>query len=278
MDKLIEFNHVSFRYDEDGPWVLKDCSFEIDAGETVAIIGHNGSGKSTIAKLMNGLLFPQEGEIKINGTLLNDETVWDIRQDIGMVFQNPDNQFVGSTVQDDVAFGMENRGIERSVMKKRITSTLRSVNMLEYRFAEPHRLSGGQKQRVAIAGVLAIQPQVMILDEATVMLDPIGRIEIMETMTELQQKESLSFITITHDLNEVKLVDKVIVMNEGNVWEINTPKEILKEGNKLKEIGLAVPFISSLADALKEQDIALENNPLTMDEMLEELWISHSNK
>src|SRR5699024_3553037 len=131
---------------------------------------------------------------------------------------------------------------------------------------------------VAIAGVLAIQPQVMILDEATVMLDPIGRIEIMETMTELQQKESLSFITITHDLNEVKLVDKVIVMNEGNVCEINTPKEILKEGNKIKDIGLAVPFISSLADALKEQDIALENNPMTMDEMLEELWISHSNK
>src|SRR5699024_8082001 len=133
------------------------------------------------------------------------------------------------------------------------------------RFAEPHRLSGGQKQRVAIAGVLAIQPQVMILDEATVMLDPIGRIEIMETMTELQQQESLSFITITHDLNEVKLVDKGIVMNEGNVWEMNTPKEILKQGNRLKEIGLAGPFISSPADALKEQDIAPENDPLPMD-------------
>src|SRR5699024_5562171 len=151
MDKLIEFNHVSFRYDEDGPWVLKDCSFEIDAGETVAIIGHNGSVKSTIAKLMNGLLFPQEGEIKINGTLLNDETVWDIRQDIGMVFQNPDNQFVGSIVQDDVECRKENMGIERSDMKKPIIVTLKSVNMLEYRFVEPHRLSGGQKQRVAIS-------------------------------------------------------------------------------------------------------------------------------
>src|SRR5699024_2150009 len=143
-----------------------------------------------------------------NGTLLNDETVWDIRQDIGMVFQNPDNQFVGSTVQDDVAFGMENRGIERSVMKKRITSTFRSVNMLEYRFAEPHRLSDGQKQRVSIAGVLATQTLAMILEEATVMINAIGQIEILETMTELKQIESLSFITTTHDLNEVKLVDK----------------------------------------------------------------------
>lgn len=278
MNYLIEFKNVSFRYEEDRPWVLRDCSFEISKGESVAIIGHNGSGKSTIAKLMNGLLFPQEGEIRINGILLTEESIWDIRKDIGMVFQNPDNQFVGSTVQDDVAFGMENRGVERTVMRKRITASLKAVNMLEYRLAEPHRLSGGQKQRAAIAGVLAIEPQMMILDEATVMLDPIGRTEIMETMTKLQQGQALSFITITHDLNEVSLVDKVIVLNQGNIWGINTPREILQQAENLEEIGLAVPFISALANTLKEQDIRLKGEPLTIEEMLESLWTLHSNK
>lgn len=278
MNYLIEFKNVSFRYEEDRPWVLRDCSFEISKGESVAIIGHNGSGKSTIAKLMNGLLFPQEGEIRINGILLTEESIWDIRKDIGMVFQNPDNQFVGSTVQDDVAFGMENRGVERTVMRKRITASLKAVNMLEYRLAEPHRLSGGQKQRAAIAGVLAIEPQMMILDEATVMLDPIGRTEIMETMTKLQQGQALSFITITHDLNEVSLVDKVIVLNQGNIWGINTPREVLQQAENLEEIGLAVPFISALANTLKEQDIRLKGEPLTIEEMLESLWTLHSNK
>lgn len=278
MNYLIEFKNVSFRYEEDRPWVLRDCSFEISKGESVAIIGHNGSGKSTIAKLMNGLLFPQEGEIRINGILLTEESIWDIRKDIGMVFQNPDNQFVGSTVQDDVAFGMENRGVERTVMRKRITASLKAVNMLEYRLAEPHRLSGGQKQRAAIAGVLAIEPQMMILDEATVMLDPIGRTEIMETMTKLQQGQALSFITITHDLNEVSLVDKVIVLNQGNIWGINTPREVLQQAENLEEIGLAVPFISALAKTLKEQDIRLKGEPLTIEEMLESLWTLHSNK
>src|SRR5699024_9280030 len=145
-----EFKDVSFRYQEDGPWVLKNVSFSIHSNESIAIIGHNGSGKSTIAKLMNGLLFPQQGEIRINGQLLTEETIWDIRREVGMVFQNPDNQFVGATVQDDVAFGMENRGVPREEMEERIKSSLQSVNMESYRFTEPHRLSGGQKQRVAI--------------------------------------------------------------------------------------------------------------------------------
>src|SRR5690625_461577 len=189
MNPIIEFKHVSFRYQDDGPHVLKDVSFAIKENESIAIIGHNGSGKSTIAKLMNGLLFPQQGEIRINGQLLTEETIWDIRREVGMVFQNPDNQFVGATEQDDVEFGSEHRGVPREEMEDRITSSVRSVNMESYRFTEPHRLSGGQKQRFAIAGVIAISPQVLILDEATVMLDPRGRKEIMETISQLTKEE-----------------------------------------------------------------------------------------
>src|SRR5699024_4619346 len=169
--------------------------------------GHNGSGKSTIAKLMNGLLFPEQGEILINGVPLTESTVWDIRKEVGMVFQNPDNQFVGTTVQDDVAFGMENRGIPREEMVKRIDNTLHAVGMKEYLLTEPHKLSGGQKQRVAIASVLAISPSVLIMDEATAMLDPLGRNEIMNTVSEVQAKNDISLITITHDLNEVVQAD-----------------------------------------------------------------------
>lgn len=276
MTNLIEFKNVSFRYREDGPWIIKNCSFTVQNNETLAIIGHNGSGKSTIAKLMNGLLFPQEGEIWINGKLLSEETVWDIRKDVGMVFQNPDNQFVGATVQDDVAFGMENRGIDREEMKKRIQAALEAVKMTEYRFTEPHRLSGGQKQRVAIAGILAIYPKVLILDEATVMLDPRGRQEIMNTIEHLKKEKNLCLITITHDLNEIIRTDRVIVLNKGEVWATGTPKEILKNGKELLKIGLDIPFITELANELKKLEIALKSEPISIDELLEELWTLHS--
>src|SRR5699024_4061463 len=213
MNQVVQFKNVSFKYEQDGPWVLKDVSFTIYDNESVAIIGHNGSGKSTIAKLMNGLLFPQEGEIFVNGIALTEESIWDLRKDVGMVFQNPDNQCVGATVQDDVAFGLENRGVERSVIEKRISEALYQVQMTDYLLTEPHRLSGGQKQRVAIAGVIAVVPRVMILDEATVMLDLIGRKPIMETIMQLQNQGELSLITITHDLAEVSVADRVIVLN-----------------------------------------------------------------
>src|SRR5690625_1407676 len=244
--KMVEFKNVSFRYGEDQPWVIKDCSFEIYENEWLAIIGHNGSGKSTIAKLMNGLLFPQKGEIWIGGQLLSEKTVWNIRKDIGMVFQNPDNQFVGATVEDDVAFGMENRGTPRDVMRKRIRASLEAVNMTEYLLTEPHRLSGGQKQRVAIAGILAISPKVLILDEATVMLDPRGRNEIMETIKQLTEQEELSLITITHDLQEVTQVERVIVLNKGEIWTTGSPRTILRNSKELQAIGLDVPFITDL--------------------------------
>src|SRR5690625_1907083 len=199
---------------------------------------------------MNGLLFPQRGEIWINGKLLTEDTVWEIRKDVGMVFQNPDNQFVGATVQDDVAFGMENRGVERHAMEKLIEISLQAVQMVDYRLTEPHRLSGGQKQRVAIAGVIAISPKVLILDEATVMLDPKGRTEIMDTITRLQRQKELSLITITHDLKEVIKVERVIVLNKGQIWTIGTPRDILSKGKTLQAIGLDIPFISELTEEL----------------------------
>lgn len=276
MKPLIEFKHVSFRYQEDGPWVLKDVSFTIGERESVAIIGHNGSGKSTIAKLMNGLLFPQEGEIWINNQQLTESSIWDIRRNVGMVFQNPDNQFVGATVQDDVAFGMENRGVPRTTMQERIQSSLKAVNMEKYLLTEPHRLSGGQKQRVAIAGVIAISPKVLILDEATVMLDPRGRKEIMETISRLITEEQLSLVTITHDLQEVTQADRVIVLNQGEVWMIDHPQTILRNGNELRDIGLDVPFVTTLSNQLAQQGILLQNEPFTTEEMLEELWTLHS--
>lgn len=224
--KLVEFKNVSFQYEEEGALVLDQVSFDIYEGEWVAIIGHNGSGKSTIAKLLNGLLMPKDGEIIVDGKRVDDDTVWDIRKDVGMVFQNPDNQFVGATVQDDVAFGMENRGVPREEMRERIQRTLSAVRMQDYLITEPHRLSGGQKQRVAIASVLAIAPKVLILDEATAMLDPTGRKEIMHTVNDIQESEGLSLITITHDLQEIVQADRVIVMNKGQIWEETTPREL----------------------------------------------------
>ncbi|MBY7141712.1 energy-coupling factor ABC transporter ATP-binding protein [Virgibacillus sp. NKC19-3] len=274
--RLIEFRNVSFRYGDDQPWVLKNCSFDIYDKEWVAIIGHNGSGKSTIAKLLNGLLFPQEGEIVINGQTVNQASIWDIRRDVGMVFQNPDNQFVGTTVQDDVAFGMENRGVMREEMVRRIDETLRAVGMNDYVLTEPHRLSGGQKQRVAIASVLAISPKVLILDEATAMLDPQGRKEIMEAVSAVQKRNDLSLITITHDLREVVQAERVIVMNDGEVWDEATPRQIFSKREALQKIGLDVPLVAMLADELQTAGVKLSKEPLDHEELVEDLWTLHS--
>ncbi|WP_368653634.1 energy-coupling factor ABC transporter ATP-binding protein [Ornithinibacillus sp. 4-3] len=277
-NKLIEFKNVSFRYGDEYPWVLKDVSFQIYENEWIAIIGHNGSGKSTIAKLMNGLLFPQEGQIIIDGIEINKDTVWDVRKDVGMVFQNPDNQFVGTTVRDDVAFGMENRGIPRSVMLERIESSLKAVGMMDYQTTEPHRLSGGQKQRVAIASVLAISPKVLILDEATAMLDPKGRKEILNTISHVRSERELSLITITHDLTEVVQAERVIVMNRGEMLYEGMPREVFAKKDTLREIGLDVPLIASLAEELKKVGVSITNEPLNHEELLEDLWKLNSSR
>ncbi|WP_080876111.1 energy-coupling factor ABC transporter ATP-binding protein [Oceanobacillus timonensis] len=270
--KLVEFKNVSFQYEEEGELVLNQVSFDIYESEWVAIIGHNGSGKSTIAKLLNGLLMPKDGEIIVNGQKVDDDTVWDIRKDVGMVFQNPDNQFVGATVQDDVAFGMENRGVPREEMRERIQRTLSAVRMQDYLITEPHRLSGGQKQRVAIASVLAIAPKVLILDEATAMLDPTGRQEIMHTVNDIQESEGLSLVTITHDLQEIVQADRVIVMNQGQVWKETTPRELFLQREALRTIGLDVPFVGQLTDELLKQGVPLTEAALNHEELLEELW------
>lgn len=267
---------MSFRYDKEGPWVLNNCSFSVYKNESLAIIGHNGSGKSTIAKLMNGLLFPEEGEIIINGQQVNEETIWDVRKDVGMVFQNPDNQFVGTTVQDDVSFGMENRGFPREDMLKQIEFSLHAVGMEDFRLIEPHRLSGGQKQRVAIAGVLAVSPEVIILDEATAMLDPRGRQEIMKTVKDVQEEHQLGLITITHDLQEVVQAERVIVMNQGEIWRESAPRDIFSERDALQEIGLDLPFTALLANELKGFKLQVESEPMNHEELLEDLWILHS--
>ncbi|PAD38092.1 energy-coupling factor ABC transporter ATP-binding protein [Terribacillus sp. 7520-G] len=274
----IEFKNVSFRYEEDQPYVLRNISFQVEAGEWLAIIGHNGSGKSTIAKLMNGLLFPTEGEILINGIPLKEENIWEIRRQVGMVFQNPDNQFVGTTVRDDVAFGLENRGVPRSEMMDRITSSLEQVRMQDYLLHEPYRLSGGQKQRVAIAGVLAISPSVIILDEATAMLDPLGRKEILDTVHRVQAEQQLGLITITHDLNEVMQAHRVLVMNEGEIWTATVPRELVKRQTELQQIGLDVPFVTQLAHALERHGITLSEQPIDHEELLDALWTLHLNK
>ncbi|MFQ3546454.1 energy-coupling factor ABC transporter ATP-binding protein [Halobacillus rhizosphaerae] len=272
----IEFRNVSFRYQEDMPWVLNNVSFAIESDEWVAIIGHNGSGKSTIAKLMNGLLFPEKGEVLVDGQSVNEETVWEVRKQVGMVFQNPDNQFVGTTVRDDVAFGMENHGMPRELMVERIKESLQAVGMTDYESQEPHRLSGGQKQRVAIASVLAVSPQYIILDEATAMLDPKGRKEIMQTIRELQHQRNLSLITITHDLQEVTQAGRVIVMNQGEVWLEGSPRDIFAKKEDLLEIGLDTPFVTKLAEEIKAAGVNLQREPLNHEELLEELWTLHS--
>ncbi|MCZ0703447.1 energy-coupling factor transport system ATP-binding protein [Natronobacillus azotifigens] len=274
----VEFRNVYFRYSETEDWVLKNVSFTIASDEWVAIIGHNGSGKSTIAKLMNGLLFPDKGEIIVDGIPVTEESIWDVRTNVGMVFQNPDNQFVGTTVRDDVAFGLENRGVERNEMLKRIEQSLEAVRMSDYLLHEPHRLSGGQKQRVAIAGVLAVSPHVMILDEATAMLDPKGRKEILATINQVRESQSLTLITITHDLNEITKADRVIVMNAGEIWLEALPREVFTKEKDLRAIGLDVPFVAKLANELIAIDVKLDQQPLHQKELLESLWTYHLTK
>ncbi|MDG5473788.1 energy-coupling factor ABC transporter ATP-binding protein [Jeotgalibacillus sp. ET6] len=276
--EIISLDSITFRYPGGDQDVLKDVSFSVDEGEWVAIVGHNGSGKSTLAKLMNGLYFPEQGSVRIVGISLEKDTVWETRKHIGMVFQNPDNQFVGTTVQDDVAFGLENHGVPHEEMVERVNRALKQVKMDDFLNQEPHHLSGGQKQRVAMASVLALRPDIIILDEATSMLDPTGRQEVIELVRSLKEEQEMTVLSITHDLEEAAKADRMIVMNQGEVYRTGTPKEIFELGEELVSLGLDLPFSIKMGNALKDQGIQLSGQHLTEEELVNELWTSHFKK
>ena len=279
MNEIIELRNVTFSYsEEDARPALNNISLTIQQGEWIAIIGPNGSGKSTLAKTINGLIEANSGEVIIEGVALNAETVWDVRKKIGMVFQNPDNQFVGSTVQDDVAFGLENVGIPREEMVKRVADAVAAVNMANFMDKEPARLSGGQKQRVAIAGIVALSPDIIILDEATTMLDPEGRHEVIETIQEIKEKENLTVISITHDIDEAAKANRSFVMEAGQLTRIGTPEEIFSLGKEIIDIGLDIPFPEKLKYQLKRQGLEVPENYLTEEGMVNWLWTLLSKK
>ena len=272
MKSIIDVKNLSFRYKESQEYYdVKDITFHVKRGEWLSIVGHNGSGKSTTVRLIDGLLEAESGEIVINGQQLTEETVWNIRRQIGMVFQNPDNQFVGATVEDDVAFGLENQGLSRQEMKKRVEEALDLVGMLDFKKREPARLSGGQKQRVAIAGVVALRPAILILDEATSMLDPEGRRELIETVKAIRKDYDMTVISITHDLEEVAMSDRVLVMKKGEIESTSSPRELFSR-NDLDQIGLDDPFANQLKHSLSQNGYDLPENYLTESELEDKLW------
>ena len=275
---IIDVKNIKYKYDtSSSTYTLDDVSFHVKQGEWLSIIGHNGSGKSTTVRLIDGLLAAESGQIFISGDLLTIDNIWEKRRQIGMVFQNPDNQFVGATVEDDVAFGLENQGLALDEMRERVTEALDLVGMSDFKTREPARLSGGQKQRVAIAGVVALRPDIVILDEATSMLDPEGRLELIKTVKRIKNQYGMTVISITHDLDEVALSDRVLVMKEGKVESTSSPKELFGRRD-LQDIGLDAPFTQRVMTRLRHSGIHLPDAYLTEEELQEILWESVSNK
>lgn len=268
--KQIEIKDIRFSYDNKTN-ALDHVSLDIKKGDYVSIIGHNGSGKSTLAKLIVGLMKANEGEIMIEGEQLTEDNVYEMREKLAIVFQNPDNQFIGSTVRDDMAFGLENRRVEPKEMDEIIKHYASRVGMLDYLDHEPTKLSGGQKQRVAIAGVLSMHPKVLILDEATSMLDPKGRKEVNELVHELHDTHKMTILSITHDIEEVTKSDYVVVMNQGKVFMEGKPEEVLMNIDGLQKIGLDIPFNVKFYLKMKERGIELKN-PFDEEGMVKELW------
>lgn len=267
--KKIEIEHLSFSYDEQIK-ALDDVSFSIEEGSYTVIVGHNGSGKSTIAKLMIGLMEAQSGIIRVDGTVLKEESVYDIRDKIGIVFQNPDNQFIGATVADDIAFGLENHQVPHDQMQAIIDEFAARVNMSKYLNSEPTKLSGGQKQRVAIAGVLAMRPQILIFDESTSMLDPQGKAEINALVKWIHEETGITIISITHDIEEMVSSDHVIVMKAGKVVMDGTPEEVLNNEEELIKMQLDIPFSLKFVNEMKKQGIVLKRE-IQMEKVVDEL-------
>ena len=274
MNDIIKVNNVSFEYvtEESAFKAIDKLSLDVKEGEFVVIIGHNGSGKSTLSKNLNAILTPTSGEIYINGLNTNqEENLWYIRQTAGMVFQNPDNQIVATIVEEDVAFGPENLGIEPSEIRSRVEESLKSVGMYELRDRQPHLLSGGQKQRVAIAGIIAMKPKCIIFDEATAMLDPSGRKEVMNTIKTLNKEENITVLHITHFMEEAVDADRIIVMEKGKKVLEGTPREVFTKVDELKRIGLDVPYMTELSKELIESGLKIDSDILTVDEMVDKL-------
>lgn len=281
ISNAIEFKDVTFTYPESKAPVLKKINFKVKKGSWTALIGHNGSGKSTISKLINGLLLPDKDSgsvITVSGMNLNSENVWDIREKVGIVFQNPDNQFVGATVGDDVAFGLENRGVPRDQMVQTVKKVLSDVGMLDYIDAEPANLSGGQKQRVAIAGILAVEPEIIILDESTSMLDPSGRDQILKIIKRLMSEKKLTILSITHDIDEADMADNVIVLNDGKILAQASPTEIFSQTKMQRQIGLDIPFVDKLIYKLNQLGITIPKDVQTKDELKQYLCQLNSKK
>jgi len=271
-------SNLTYTYPEAARNAVEGVSMRVKKGEFLAILGHNGSGKSTLAKLFNALYVPSAGTVWVCGLdTRDDELVFDIRQHAGMVFQNPDNQIVATVVEEDVAFGLENNGVEPKEIRVRIDEALKAVNMSKYAKKAPHMLSGGQKQRVAIAGVLAMKPDVIILDESTAMLDPSGRQEVMNTVHRLNKEEGISVVIITHYMAEAATADYVIVMDGGKIAMNGTPREVFTQVERVRELGLDVPPMTDLAHMLRENGVNVRADVLTVDEMVEEVCRLSSN-
>ena len=276
MEEIIQIKNLSFEYKK-GIKTIDNVSFDIFEGEYITILGHNGSGKSTIAKLLIGLLEKLSGTIIVDGIELTLENLYKVRDNIGIVFQNPDNQFIGATVRDDIAFGLENNCVPQNQMDEIINNFASKVDMQGFLDHEPTKLSGGQKQRVAIAGILAMNPKIIILDEATSMLDPIGKREINNLVRRLNKEKTMTIISITHDIEEAKNADRIIVMNNGKVMAIGRPQEILSDEKNLIKYELDIPFALKVANSLRKINIET-NRTLDMEELVKELCQLHSKK
>ena len=269
MDNIIEVKNISYEYVDDGmaSTAVNNVSFNIERGSFTVILGHNGSGKSTLAKMLNGLFKPTTGDVLVDGINTRDEeNEIEVKRKVGMVFQNPDNQLVASIVEEDVAFGPENLGLEPKEIRKRVDDALKSVGMYEFKDSTPHRLSGGQKQRVAIAGIIAMSPECIVLDEPTAMLDPVGRAEIIETLLKLKSEKNITVVLITHYMEEAEKADRVMVMNDGVIIADNFPKEIFKNVEQLKSVGLDVPQTTELLYALKQNGFNISTDVLSIEE------------
>ena len=268
----LRMEDVSYRYEPDARPAVSHVTLEVERGSFVAVLGHNGSGKSTLAKLMNALFLPTEGRVLVCGMdTLTEEKVWNIRRHAGMVFQNPDNQIVANVVREDVAFGLENLGVPQDEMVRRVEAALSAVRMSEFAETAPHMLSGGQKQRVAIAGALAMEPELIIMDEATAMLDPSGRAEVLATVRKLNREKGMTVVWITHFMEEAAVADRLVVMNDGSVAMEGTPRQVFSRVEEIKALGLDVPPMAELAQTLRDRGLPLPEGILTVSDMVKEL-------